>query len=84
VLTFGPYLRELRIVRRMDQAELGRKVDLSQSHLAKIERDEKRPLPRTIAKLVKVLDPPDVGRFIRLGVIASAPPEWRGYFQGRV
>jgi transcriptional regulator with XRE-family HTH domain len=84
VLTFGPYLRALRLERQWNQTELGRRVGLSQSHLAKIERDEYRPTSETVRKLVRVLDPPDVGRFVRLAVIASAPPEWRGYFKGRV
>ncbi len=84
MLTFGDHLRALRLAAGWNQTELGRRVGLSQSHLAKIERGEERPIPRTIARLVKVLGPKDVGLFIRLGVVASAPVEWRKHFEGRV
>lgn len=84
MLTFGQHLRALRLALELNQTDLGKRVGLSQSHFAKIERDEYRPTEETIRRMLKVLQPKDVGRFVRLAVIASAPAEWRDYFRGRV
>lgn len=52
-------VREMRRARKMTQAELARRMGVSQQHIAKIEKGITRPRPETLARLEKALGVPD-------------------------
>jgi transcriptional regulator with XRE-family HTH domain len=53
--TFAANLRRLRQERGLSQERLAQDADLNTTHVAKIERMEREPGVRTIAKLAKAL-----------------------------
>ena len=54
--TFAANLRLLRKQRGLSQERLAHAADLNMTHVAKIERSEREPGVRTVAKLAKALD----------------------------
>ncbi len=53
--TFAANLRRLRQERGLSQERLAHAADLNMTHVAKIERSEREPGVRTVAKLAKAL-----------------------------
>jgi len=52
---FAANLRRLRQERGLSQERLAHAADLNMTHVAKIERSEREPGVRTVAKLAKAL-----------------------------
>lgn len=52
---FAANLRRLRQERGLSQERLAHSADLNMTHVAKIERSEREPGVRTVAKLAKAL-----------------------------
>jgi transcriptional regulator with XRE-family HTH domain len=53
---FAANLRRLRQERGLSQERLAHAADLNMTHVAKIERSEREPGVRTVAKLAKALE----------------------------
>ncbi len=52
---FGANLKRIRLQRGLSQERLAHTADLNMTHVAKIERSEREPGVRTVAKLTKAL-----------------------------
>lgn len=52
---FAANLKRLRLQRGLSQERLAHTADLNMTHVAKIERSEREPGIRTVAKLTKAL-----------------------------
>ena len=55
---FGPVLRRLRHEKNLSQEELAALVDVSSSHISRMESDEKIPSLEMIFRLAKALKMP--------------------------
>ncbi len=65
--TFAVNLRRLRRQRGLSQEGLAQSADLNMTHVAKIERSEREPGVRTVAKLAKGLGVPAGELFAGIG-----------------
>jgi len=65
---FAANLRRLRQERGLSQERLAHDADLNMTHVAKIERCEREPGVRTVAKLAKALGVPAAELFEGIGV----------------
>jgi transcriptional regulator with XRE-family HTH domain len=52
---FAANLKRIRLQRGLSQERLAHTADLNMTHVAKIERSEREPGVRTVAKLTKAL-----------------------------
>jgi transcriptional regulator with XRE-family HTH domain len=64
---FAANLRRLRQERGLSQERLAHDADLNMTHVAKIERTEREPGVRTVAKLAKALGVPAAELFEGIG-----------------
>lgn len=64
---FAANLRRLRQERELSQERLAHDADLNTTHVAKIERSEREPGVRTVAKLAKALGVPAAELFDGIG-----------------
>lgn len=64
---FAANLRRLRQERKLSQERLAHDADLNTTHVAKIERSEREPGVRTVAKLAKALGVPAAELFEGIG-----------------
>lgn len=78
---FGPHLRALRTLRKITQAELGKKIGVTQSHVAKLERGRNPPTPDEVERMVVALEPDAPARFRFLAYLAHVPPVGRRWFR---
>lgn len=53
---FGKRIRELRLQRRWSQDELAFELQVDRSYISGIERGQRNPTLRTIAKLAKIFN----------------------------
>ncbi len=58
-MDIGGTIQQLRKFREMDQGELAKLAGISQSSMSLIELDKKKPRPKTVAKICKVLEIPE-------------------------
>ena len=65
--TFAENLRRLREERGLSQERLAHIADLNTTHVAKIERTEREPGVRTVAKLADALGVPAADLFAGIG-----------------
>ena len=64
---FAANLRRIRRERGLSQERLAHEADLNTTHVAKIERTEREPGVRTVAKLAKALGVPAAELFEGIG-----------------
>lgn len=74
-MTFGQHLRKLRLEHGLYQVELARRVGLTQSFVGKLERGMHAPEMHVLRRLIAALEVKDVGRFVRLAVLAGVPAD---------
>jgi len=58
-MDIGGTIQQLRKFREMDQGELAKLAGISQSSMSLIELDKKKPRPKTVTKICKVLEIPE-------------------------
>jgi transcriptional regulator with XRE-family HTH domain len=64
---FAANLKRIRLQRGLSQERLAHAADLNMTHVAKIERSEREPGVRTVAKLAKALEVPAAELFEGIG-----------------
>ncbi|MES2702826.1 MAG: helix-turn-helix transcriptional regulator [Bacteroidota bacterium] len=79
-MSIGKAIKSIRKKRSLSQAELARRISLSQTSLSQIETDAKRPSQRTIERLCKELDIPESVLYIAAMQYFEVPEKYKAAY----
>ncbi|WDF76136.1 helix-turn-helix domain-containing protein [Mucilaginibacter sp. KACC 22773] len=80
-MNIGKAIKELRLEKNLNQTELAKQCDLTQTSLSQIESGIKRPNPSTLKKLCDFFEVPEAVVYLIATDISDVPEHKRELFE---